>query len=200
MNQSSRSHWSWATRLGKLAWCGLWGLCTLTIANAHEVDSTRLALVQREPTHVSATFYISPQIFFEPVLDAQMATPSSHVHLASLDDEAFAALYAKAQTFYKQKISFKLSKDKPAQLSHWQFATWQSVRRQIQLDLAQQLVNSHAHAHMEPIQFSVQLTSSSELSVLQPKLPLHWGKVLVVASKPQQRWIDSQESSQWIKF
>ena len=112
----------------------------------------------------------------------------------------FADLYTKAQTVYQQKISFKLNKDKLAHLSYWQFASWQSVKRQIQLDLAQQLVNPNAHAHMEPVQFSVQLTSNSELSVVQPKLPSHWGKVLVIASKPQQRWVDSTESSQWIKF
>jgi hypothetical protein len=175
-------------------------LGTATMANAHEVASTRINLVQRDSSHVSATFYVSPQNFFEPVVDAHIATPTMYVHLASLDDDAFAVLYTNAQTLYKNKISFKLTKSKPTQLSDWQFASWQSVKRQIQLDLAKQLVNSNAHAHMEPVQFSAQLTGNSELSVVQPKLPLHWGKVLVVTSKPQQRWFDSTGDSQWIKF
>lgn len=200
MNQSRNSYLTWVNWMATSFGCCLIWLCTITMANAHEVASTRLSLVQRESSHVSATFYVSPQDFFKPVLDGQITAQTVYVHLASLDDAAFEDLYTKAQTFYQQKISFKLNKDKQAQLSYWQFATWQSVKRQIQLDLAQQLVNPNMHAHIEPVQFSVQLTGNSELSVVQPKLPSHWGKVLVIASKPQQRWFDSTESSQWIKF
>lgn len=200
MKQTRNSHLTWVHWLVNALGCCLILLCTLTMANAHEVASTRLSLVQRESSHVSATFYVSPQDFFKPVLDGQVTAQTVYVHLASLDDDAFADLYTKAQTVYQQKISFKLNKDKLAHLSYWQFPSWQSVKRQIQLDLAQQLVNPNMHAHMEPVQFSVQLTSNSELSVVQPKLPSHWGKVLVIASKPHQRWVDSTESSQWIKF
>ncbi len=200
MNYTRNLHSNWLLwMVNALCYCSIW-LCTFTMANAHEVASTKLSLVQREASHVSATFYVSPQDFFTPVLDGEITAQTVYMHLASLDDDAFADLYSKAQTLYQQKISFKLNKDKQAHLSNWQFAAWQSVKRQIQLDLAQQLVNPNMHAHIEPVQFSVQLTGKTELSVVQPKLPSHWGKVLVIASKPQQRWVDSTESSQWIKF
>jgi len=46
-------------------------LVTLTLplhfASAHEVETNRLSLVQREPSHVSATFYVSPFDYFQPV-------------------------------------------------------------------------------------------------------------------------------------
>jgi hypothetical protein len=200
MKYTRNLHSTWLLWVGNVLGCCLIWPCTVTMVNAHEVASTRLSLVQREAAHVSATFYVSPPDFFKPVLDGQITAQTVFVHLASLDDAAFEDLYTKAQTFYQQKISFKLNKDKQAYLSYWQFASWQSVKRQIQLDLAQQLVNPNMHAHIEPVQFSVQLTGNSELSVVQPKLPSHWGKVLVIASKPQQRWVDSTESSQWIKF
>jgi len=200
MNQTFTLHGGWARWLINAVACCLTVLCTMSLANAHEVASNRLSLVQRESSHISATFYVSPQDFFKPVLGVQITAPTIYIHLASLGDDAFLDLFTKAQNFYQQNINFKLNKDKMAQRGDWQFASWQSVRQQIQLDLAQQLVNPNAHAHTEPVQFSVQLTGNSELSVVQPKLPPHWGKVLVIASKPRQRWIDSTESSQWIKF
>jgi hypothetical protein len=169
-------------------------------ACAHEVETTRLSLVQREPSHVSATFYVNPFDFFQPVLDAQVTQQTAYVHLASLDDEVFAALYARAQAYYKQKITFKLNKDKWTQLSNWQFSNWQLIKKNVQQQLAQQLVSLDSHVHFEPVQFTVQLTGDTDLSKLQPKLPAHWGKVLVIASKPQQIWIDSSQGLTWIKF
>ena len=169
-------------------------------ACAHEVEATRLSLVQREPSHVAAAFYASVPDYFSPVLNGPIAKQDVLLHLASLNDEAFAALYAKSQSYYKQHISFALNKDKQAQLSDWQFTPWQTVRTSVQMHLAQQLVSPNAHAHLAPVQFNVQLTSRFDVSVLQPSLPSHWGKVLVVASKPQQVWMDATKSSPWIKF
>lgn len=182
----------------------IWGVvfssCVLVDVNAHELESSRLNLVQREPAHVSATFFISPQDYFGPVLEPQIKAQNILVHLASLEANAFSNLYLKAQSNYKQQIGFKSNKDQLAVLSHWQFAAWQVVQKNIQTHLAQQLVNPQAHSHLEPIQFSVQVTGSSDLSVLQANLPSHWGRVLVVASKPQQLWVDTTKSSPWIKF
>jgi len=179
-------------------------LMTLTfparLASAHEVETTRLSLVQREPSHVSATFYVNPFDFFQPVLDTQVTQQTAYVHLASLDDEVFAALFTRAQAYYKQKITFRLNKDKWAQLSNWQFSNWQLIKKNVQQQLAQQLVSPGSHVHFEPVQFTVQLTGGADLSTLQPKLPAHWGKVLVIASKPQQIWLDSSQGLTWIKF
>ena len=190
---------------GQLAFqAALFVLMTLTFpvrfASAHEVESTRLSLVQREPSHVSATFYVNPFDFFQPVLDTQVTQQTAYVHLASLDDEVFAALYTRAQAYYKQKITFRLNKDKWAQLSNWQFSNWQLIKKNVQQQLAQQLVSPGSHVHFEPVQFTVQLTGGADLSTLQPKLPAHWGKVLVIASKPQQIWLDSSQGLTWIKF
>ena len=190
---------------GQLAFhAALFVLMTLTFparfASAHEVETTRLSLVQREPSHVSATFYVNPFDFFQPVLDAQVTQQTVYVHLASLDDEVFAALHTRAQAYYKQKITFRLNKDKWAQLSNWQFSNWQLIKKNVQQQLAQQLVNPGSHVHFEPVQFTVQLTGGPDFSTLQPKLPAHWGKVLVIASKPQQFWLDAVQGTSWIKF
>jgi hypothetical protein len=117
-----------------------------------------------------------------------------------LDDEVFAALHTRAQAYYKQKITFRLNKDKWAQLSNWQFSNWQLIKKNVQQQLAQQLVNPGSHVHFEPVQFTVQLTGGPDFSTLQPKLPAHWGKVLVIASKPQQFWLDAVQGTSWIKF
>jgi hypothetical protein len=179
-------------------------LMTLTFpvrfASAHEIESTRLSLVQREPSHVSATFYVNPFDYFQPVLDSQVTQQTAYVHLASLDDEVFSALYTRAQAYYKQKITFRLNKDKWAQLNNWQFSNWQLIKKNVQQQLAQQLVSPGSHVHFEPVQFTVQLIGGTDLSRLQPKLPVHWGKVLVIASKPQQIWLDSSQGQTWIKF
>jgi hypothetical protein len=179
-------------------------LVTLTLplhfASAHEVETNRLSLVQREPSHVSATFYVSPFDYFQPVLDAEVTQQLAYVHLASLDDEVFAALHTSAQAYYKQKITFKVNKDKWAQLSNWQFSNWQLIKTNVQQHLAQQLLNPGSHVHIEPVQFAVQLTSGPDLSPLQPYLPSNWGKILVVASKPKQIWLDSSQGRTWIKF
>lgn len=190
---------------GQLAFrAALFVLMTLTFparfASGHEVESTRLSLVQREPSHVSATFYVNPLDYFQPVLDSQVTQQTAYVHLASLDDEVFAALYTRAQAYYKQKITFRLNKDKWAQLNNWQFSNWQLIKKNVQQQLAQQLVSPGSHVHFEPVQFTVQLIDGTDLSTLQPKLPAHWGKVLVIASKPQQIWIDSSQGLTWIKF
>ena len=190
---------------GQLAFqAALFVLMTLTFpvrfASAHEVESTRLSLVQREPSHVSATFYVNPFDYFQPVLDSQVTQQTAYVHLASLDDEVFADLSTRAQAYYKQKITFRLNKDKWTQLSNWQFSNWQLIKKNVQQQLAQQLISPGSHVHFEPVQFTVQLTGDTDLSKLQPKLPAHWGKVLVIASKPQQFWIDSSQGLTWIKF
>jgi hypothetical protein len=169
-------------------------------ANAHEVETTRLSLVQREPTHVTATFYVNPVDFFQPVLETRLAHQAVLVYLASLDEDAFAALCFKAQSYYKAHISFKLGQDKTAHMSHWQFATGQILQNNIQQQLAQQVVNPGLHAHLEPVQMGVQLTSSAGMPTMQPQLPAHWGRVLVVASKPQQIWLENNPKTPWIKF
>jgi hypothetical protein len=93
-----------------------------------------------------------------------------------------------------------MNKDKLVQLSQWQFSNWQSIRKNIQQQLAHQLMTPSSHVHFDPVQLTVQLTGSPDLSMLQPKLPSHWGKVLVIASKPQQTWLDSSQNPTWIKF
>ena len=180
--------------------CGLVLTSALHFANAHEVETNKLNLVQREPLHISATFYVNPGDYFQPVLNDQVTQQTVYVHLASMDDESFETLNSKVQAFYKKQIKFKLLNDASVQLSNWQFANGLSIRKSIQQHLAQQLLVPGSHAHFEPVQFTVQLTGRTDLSKILPKLPSNFGKVLVIANKPQQIWLDSSLGATWIKF
>ncbi len=178
----------------------VWLASAWQLVAAHEIESTRISLIQREPGYVSASFYVTSIAFFKPILEGAVTDQAFEVHMATLDDDAFAALYQKCQMYYKQKISFQSAQDKNVLISNWQFPHWQAIKKNLQLVLAQQLVNPNAHEHLEPVQFNMQLTSSSDLSSLRLAVPKQWGKVMVISSKPQQRWIENTKDSQWIKF
>lgn len=200
MTYDFRKHGRDSLFLRSAIWAWVLLICCLRVASAHEIESTRLNLVQREPSHISATFYVPLVDYFQPVLDQPIPQQMFYVHLASMNDETFANLNSKAEAFYRQKIAFKMNKDKLVQLSQWQFSNWQSIRKNIQQQLAHQLMTPSSHVHFDPVQLTVQLTGSPDLSMLQPNLPSHWGKVLVIASKPQQIWLNSSQSPTWIKF
>ena len=115
--------------------CGLVLTSGMHFANAHEIETNKLNLVQREPLHISATFYVNPGDYFQPVLNDQVTQQTVYVHLASMDDESFATLDSKVQAFYKHQIKFNLLNDASVQLSNWQFANGLSIRKSIQQTL-----------------------------------------------------------------
>ena len=187
-------------QLGKVLTCSILLFCLNRQAYSHEVETNRMSLVQRDQAHVIATFYITTTDFFQPVLENPNSAQMVLVQLASMDDAFFESIYLKALSFYRNAITFNSGTEQSVQLSNWRFIPWQSVKQSIQTRLAHQLVSPESHAHAEPIQFSVHLTSKYGLPAVRPNLPTQWGRVLAVASKPRQSWIDTSRSPEWIAF
>lgn len=183
-----------------LARLGLLALIALSPAAAHELEENRASLVLRDKTHISVTLYVAWADALHLMLAPQrpMAEFLAVYSAMSVDD------LQKQLTRAEQKVQagtrLMLASGQDGQLTNWIFPEPRRVQSLLQQRIMQAMVDPNGHAHEEPLEIRAEVVAQSEITSVRIQFPEEFRKVLVVAYRPSQTWVEPKALSPSIRF
>ena len=173
-----------------------WFALTLT---AHEVDDNRANLILRDKTHVSLTLFLDFTTVLHQALAPQRTYSAFLVVASAMKPEDFAKDLQRAQA----KLQAATHLYGPAgelPLTHWTWPDAKQVQAQFQQLVMQAMVDPAAHTHQPPLEVHAEAVSVQEIGGVKIQFPEEFQKVLVVAYKPTQVWLERKAVSPQIRF
>ena len=85
-------------------------------------------------------------------------------------------------------------------LSNWEWLDARTVRSLLQERMMQSPVDANGHVHQDPLEIHADTNAPEEIGGVKIQFPEEFQKVLVVAFRPTQVWVESKSLSPVIKF
>ena len=178
-------------------------LAVLSIAAkawAHELPANRATLVLRDQTHISVTLYLSYGEALRLALAPQRPMPEFVMVYAAMSPDVLQKELVKAQAKFQADTRLYLAAGRELSLTNWVFPDTKQVREMLQRRTMQALVDSNGHAHDEPLVIRAEVASPEPVTSVRVQFPEEFQKVLVVAYRPTQLWVEPKSWSPAIKF
>jgi hypothetical protein len=168
---------------------------------AHELESNRVTLVQRDSQHLALTFYIdyvdavydilAPERPFEEFVMLHSAMPLAGFKLAL--DQAHKKLVADTQ--------LSAAGGKALAISNWRWPDAARVHDSLKQRAMQLVVGAgQQHAHATVFEVQAEVTSVAPITAVSVKLPAVIQPALLVWYRPQQVLIDSKLGAKTVRF
>lgn len=168
------------------------------VTSAHEVQDNRATLVLRDKTHVSLTVYLSYGEALRLTLAPDRPMAEFCVVYSAMRPEALRKELARAQSKVQAGTRLYLASGKELTLTNWVFPEAQQVQATLQRWVVQAVADGHAHE--DPLEIRAEATSPEPVTSVRVQFPEEFQKVLVVAYRPTQLWVEPKSWSPAITF
>ena len=169
-------------------------------APAHELQDNRATLVLRDQTHVSVTLYLSYGEALHLALAPQRPMAEFLMVYSAMNPDALQRELNKAQARFQAGTRLYLAGGRELPLANWIFPGAKQVQTMLQQRIMQAIVDPGGHAHDEPIEIRADANSPEPVTSVRVQFPEEFQKVLVVAYRPSQLWVEPKSWSPAIKF
>lgn len=182
--------------LGAALWLAGW----CTPSGAHELESHRLTVVQRDARHLSFTLYVDLPV----VLHRAMAPRSSFQEFvlahAAMKPADLAAALRSGQARLDAGTRLSLPDGAVTNGLPWQWPDAGQVQKLLQERTMQWLTGATEHRHSEPTALHAEWRPGADVKRVAIKLPPELGDVLVVHYRPSQAWARPQAPALNLRF
>ncbi len=167
---------------------------------AHELEDNRATLVLRDQTHISVTFYIAYGDALQMALAPRRNPVDFIAAVSSMNLESLEKQLTKAEETFRKGAHLYTASGREIPLGNWVFPGARVVQQNLQKRVMQAMVDPAGHAHDEPLEIHADGYSPEAVTAVRIQLPEEFGKVLVVAYRPSQVWVEPKSWSPAIKF
>ena len=168
--------------------------------SAHEIQDNRATLVLRDQTHISVTLYLAYGDALHMALAPQRPMGEFLMVYSAMRPEQLAKELLRAQTRFQSATRLYLAKGKELWLTNWVFPDAKQVQAMLQQRIMQAMVDPAGHAHDEPLEIHADANSPEPVTSIRIQFPEEFQKVLVVAYRPSQLWVEPKSWSPAIQF
>ena len=178
------------------------GLLVLLIrpAGAHELLENRATLVLRDKTHLSVTVFVAYTEALHMALTPQRPYAAFLVVYSSMKLEELQKELQKAQAKFQAATKLHLQPGGETALTNWNWPDAKQVQALIQQRAMQAMVDPNGHSHETPLEIHADANTKQEVTSARIQFPEEFRKVLVVAFRPTQLWVEPKSLSAEIKF
>ena len=180
------------------------GLLTLALwlpcAVAHELEDNRATLVLRDKTHLSVTLFIAYTEALHLALAPQRPYTAFLVVYSSMKPEDLQKELHKAQAKFQSDTRLHFPQGGEAALTNWGWPDAQKVQTLLRERVMQAMVDPNGHSHETPVEIHADANAKQEVTSARIQFPEEFRKVLVVAFRPTQLWVEPKSVSAEIKF
>ena len=181
--------------------CSLLALTALSItASAHELQDNRATLVLRDQTHISVTLYLSYCEALHLALAPDRPLPEFMMVYSTMSPDRLQRAIGAAQSRFQSATRLYLAAGKELSLSNWVFPDVKQVQSALQRWIMQAMAEPGGHFHEEPLEIHAEAQSPEPVTSVRIQFPEEFQKVLVVAYRPNQLWVEPKSWSPVIKF
>lgn len=180
---------------------GLLALAMLVpIAAAHELQDNRATLVLRDKTHLSVTLFIAYTQALHLALAPQRPYAAFLVAYSSMKPEDLQKELQKAQAKFQSETKLLLAPGGEIGLTNWIWPDAKQVQTLLQQRVMQAMVDPNGHSHEAPVEIRADANAKQDVASAKIQFPEEFRKVLVVAFRPTQLWVEPKSLSVEIKF
>ena len=183
--------------LARVALC----LAALTLATpAHELEDNRATLVLRDRTHLSATIFVAYPEALHQALAPQREFAAFLLVYSAMKPEALQKELARAQARFESSTHLLVGQGREVALTNWTWPDMKQVQTMLQQRVMQAMVDPKTHTHEAPVEIHAEANAPQEVTSVRVQFPEEFQKVLVVAFRPSQVWVDGKSLSREIRF
>ena len=169
-------------------------------AAAHELQENRATLVLRDKTHLSVTLFIAYTEALHLALAPRRPYAAFLVVYSSMKPEELQKELQKAQAKFQSATKVQLSIGGEVALSNWVWPDAKQVQTLLQQRVMRAMVDPNGHSHEAPMEVHADVIAKQEINSVRIQFPDEFLKVLVVAFRPNQLWVEPKSLSPEIKF
>lgn len=174
------------------------GLACGVPAGAHELQDNRALLIQRDKTHVSVTLFVAyAEALHLALAPVRPFAEFVAVH-AAMKPEDLEKQLQKAQAQFQAGTKLQATGDVP--LVNWAFPNVRQVQALLQQIVMQSVTDPTGHFHEEPTEIRADAVAAQEITAVRIRFAPEFQKVLVVAYRPTQLWVEQNTLSPAIRF
>ncbi len=156
-------------------------------AAAHELESPRVTIVQREPRHLSITLRLDELELLRRIL-APAANPAEFcLSLSAMPDRPFAEALASARQRFVAGFVLLAADGKPLQLGGWRWSPDELIRARVQELALAAVVGEGEHDHRPADEIGADAVASDDLAGVTLRLPTVIDEAVVVSYRPRQQ-------------
>ena len=170
------------------------------LATAHELQENRATLVLRDKTHVTLTLYISYAEALHQTLAPQRPLQEFLLVYSAMKPEQLEKELIRAQLKWQAATKVFTSPGVEATLTNWIWPDTKQVQMYLQQRVMQAMVDPAGHAHLAPLEIHADANSQQAIVSVRVQFPEEFQKLLVVAYKPSQIYVERKTLSPLIKF
>ena len=169
-------------------------------AAAHELQDNRATLVLRDKTHVTLTLFIAYAEALHQALAPQRPLQEFLLVYSAMKSEQLQKELISAQVKWQAATKVVTGAGVEATLTNWVWPDIKQVQMYLQQRVMQAMVDPAGHAHLAPFEIHADANSVQEIASVKVQFPEEFQKVLVVAYKPHQLYVERKTLSPAIKF
>ncbi len=169
-------------------------------ASAHELQDNRATLVLRDQTHISVTLYLAYGDALHMAIAPDSSLPQFWMVYSAMSPDRMQRVLARVESRFQAATRLYLATGKELSLTNWAFPDVKQVQAMLQHRIMQAMADPAGHAHDEPLEIHADANSPEPVTSVRIQFPEEFQKVLVVAYRPSQLWVEPKSWSPAIKF
>ena len=176
------------------------GLLLLVVPAAvgHELQDNRATLVLRDKTHVSVTLFIAYTEVLHLSLAPKRPLREFLLIYSAMNSEDLQQELIHAQVEFQSRTRLYLSNGGQMPLTNWMWPDAKQVQALLRQRVMQALVDPNSHE--APVEIHADANAQQKIVSLRVQFPEEFQKVLVVAFRPSQVWVERKTLSPEISF
>lgn len=167
---------------------------------AHELEANRATVVVRDGSHVSLTLSISYAEALHQTLAPDRPLEQFLLACSALPPEEFERVLRRAEAKLEAATRLLLSSGAEAGLANWSWPPAGTVQDALRKRVMQEIASPESHLHPEQVTIRAEASPPGPIASFQLRFPKEFGRVLVVAYRPTQTWVEPGVASKAIAF
>jgi len=178
--------------------CVLW--LAPCIASAHELSGNRATLVLRDNNHLTLTLYVGfPELLFQALGSGKEFGPFM-LEYSTMAPGRFAQELRRAEAAVERGTRVYLEDGRELALTRWSWPDGATAQAMLRERIMREAVGDGDDHHGEPTEVRAEAIATREVRSVAIEFPAVLRRVLVVAYRPTQAWVDAGTRSPALTF
>jgi len=178
--------------------CVLW--LAPCIAPAHELPENRATLVLRDNNHLTLALYVGfPELLFQTLGSGKAFGPFL-LEYSTMAPERFVTELRRAQEAVERGTRVFVQDGRELALERWSWPGATTAQALLRERVMRETVGGGDDHHGEPMEIRAEAVATRKVHSVSIEFPAILRRVLVVAYRPTQTWVDAGTRSPAIAF
>ena len=170
------------------------------IGSAHELSGNRATLVLRDNSHLTLTLYVGfPELLFQALGSGKAFGPFL-LEYSTMAPERFAQELRRSRAAVERGTRVYLQDGREHALTRWSWPDATTAQATLRDRVMREAVAGGDDHHGEPTEVRAEAIATREVRTVAIEFPAMLQRVLVVAYRPTQAWVDAGTRSPAIAF